>query len=77
MNHHAFLEPRRRRDFFDSVLLSIQRGELSKSGTDICFRATLSSSPNDAEEVRIMGLTISDRSISRVLSIGEEQGRRN
>ena len=61
--------------FLDSVILSIQRGESSKSGMDICLRAVLSSSPNDAEKVRVTGVTISDRSISGVLVIGGEQGR--
>ena len=71
VNHHAFLGE----GVLDSVSMSVQRGESSKCGMDMCLQAALPSSPNDAEKMRVTGLTISDRSFSGILGIGGEQRR--
>ena len=50
---------------------------MSKSGTNISLRAALSSSPNNAEKMRVMGLKISVRNFSGVLGNGGDQRRGN
>ena len=66
---HAYPQPREWRDFLTWVFNEVNRAGVACM--DICLWAALSSSLNDVEY--LYGLTISDKSFSRVLGWGEQR----